>query len=161
MCLCLHGMYVVGMVIFDTPYGVTEEDWDIPLTMADLDRICKQICAAQQTDYYPFFLFHNPIHSHLVKTALEQNGFSEVQHFFWHKSNHSSQTPVSSYTNSVEMGSIGFYGGKVKCRWKISTDPHKRHNFIDVESVKACTKINGEIVNSEIHAKNHLKLPER
>lgn len=134
-------------VLFDTPYGFTTEDWDVPLTAPDLDRICKQIGAAQQMEYYPFFLFHNPVHTHIVKFVLEQNGFIDVQHFYWHKTNHSSQTQVSSYTNSVEMASIGFYGGKVKCRWKISKDPHKRHNFIDVESVKACININEELVN--------------
>ena len=130
---------LLDLVIFDLPYNVLPDiPWEFQITVAFLRKVIKQVLAVNDSDSWVIALMHKPLDSHIVFQALTESGcFQQMQHFFWHQQEQSSPTPVSSYTNSVQMGTIGFVPERTKVRWNVSKDPRRRHNFIACPSVTA------------------------
>jgi hypothetical protein len=114
-----------------------------------MDRIIKQVQAANNNANYFIFFWHSPQQTEMVMNALKKNSFQEMQHIYWYKSNHFTPTPVSSYTSSVEMATIGFYVCRKNVPWNVSTDARKRHNHITLPTLTNYEKdAAGEKVNN-------------
>lgn len=126
--------------MFDMPYGVTQEGWDAPPSDIKLDRVFKQYIAQNRNTKSFFFAWHTPIMSPQVTGVMAQNGFQEQQHLYWHKTDHYSQTPVTSYTSSVEMGTIGFKPNRTAVPFNMPAEPRKRHNFVEMGAVTTYEK---------------------
>lgn len=122
------------------PYGIVNEDWDSVISDAKLDRIFKQFIAQNQTSTSFFFCWHTPSMTPQVSTAMTNNGFQEQQHLFWHKTDHYTQTPATSYTSSVEMGTIGFKPHRTAVPFNMAVDARHRHNFIEMPAVTTYEK---------------------
>jgi len=67
--------------------------------------------------------------------VLKNNDFVEPVPFYWHKTNHHTPTPVSSYTRSVEQMIIAFKPNMASNPFDMNRDPRLRHNFIECPSV--------------------------
>ena len=131
------------------PYGVTDEPWDELLTDDNLGRILKQFNASKRSIECFVFLWHKPDQTLMVVETLKKNGFQECQHIYWHKKDQNSPTPQTSYTSSVEMGSIAFSPNRAKVPFNMSKSARERHNFIDLPSITTYHKdVNGERVNT-------------
>lgn len=129
-------------MLFDGPYHVLPDvSWDIQINSAFEKTILKQVEAAQLADKTIFFQWHKPADTEIVVSALRKRSFQHLQHIFWHKTEHITQTPVSSYTSSVEMGTIGFLPNSNGC-FNIDKNPRARHNFIECKSVTTYLKDN-------------------
>ncbi len=130
------------MFYFDTPYGLfgNRLKWDQQITSTDMDMIFKQFNTQQQSKTCVAVLFHKPTDSTLIANVLTEAAFQELTHLYWHKTNHFTSTPVSSYTSSVEMLTIGFKPNRQNCNWQMETDPRARHNFFDLPPVTTYTK---------------------
>jgi hypothetical protein len=96
--------------------------------------------AVNEAPSITYFQWHKPQDTLLVETVLKKRKFSHVQQLYWHKTNHLTQTPVSSYTSSVEMGTIGFMPSSQKCSWEMNPDPRQRHNFIECKAITSYLK---------------------
>ena len=138
--LVYHTIYYIGGCIFDLPYGVTNESWDTVLSDVKLDRIFKQFIAQNSSTTSFFFAWHTPTMSQQVAAIMGQNGFQESQNLFWHKSGHYTQSPATSYTSSVEMGTLGFKPHRTKVPFNMPTEPRQRHNFIEWPAVTTYEK---------------------
>ena len=108
----------------------------------------KQVNASQFSQWHIFGIMHKPPDCQIVMSALEQEGYQQMQQLYWYKEGHQSKTPACSYTNSVEMITIGFKPDRSKCGWNMGTDPRKRHNHFVCKSVTNYFKYeDGTIVN--------------
>jgi hypothetical protein len=137
-----------GVVIFDAPYALTEELWDIQITTSDIISMAKQIDAVTTKHTTVWFVWHKPRDSTIVHDSLVKRGYKEIQNFYWHKTDHYTPTQVSSYTSAMEMGSVGFLPNRVSVGWNTELSPRERHNFIECPSVSKYTKYeNGDIIN--------------
>ena len=82
-------------------------------------------------------------------SAMEAEGYCQLTQFYWYKGReHQTKTPVSSYTNSVEMGTIGFRPDRSRCSWQMGNDPRNRQNHFECKGVTKYFKDeDGTIIN--------------
>jgi predicted RNA methylase len=138
--LPLTSLITTGALYWDPPYGVTKQHWDKQIIKGDVNHIMRQFAAAQKGTSSVVFFLHKPTDSKLVKDIFTEAHYQEAANIFWHKTGHQTQTPVSAYTSSVEMGTIAFKPSRQQCNWTMSTDPRDRHNHIEIPSVTTYTK---------------------
>ena len=119
----------------DSPYGLTQETWDVQLTLTFLDTMLKQVDASQTGNNTIMLIWHKPTDSALVKEALLQRKYQEFTNLFWHKPGHQSQTAVNTFTSTVEMATIAFNPAKLNLPMHMDKDPRDRHNFVEIPSV--------------------------
>lgn len=102
-----------------------------------------------ESDAWVIALMHKPTDSEIVREAFSQSSnFQHLQHFFWYQEDQTSPTPVSSYTNSVQMGTIAFMPERTKVTWNVNKDPRMRHNFISCKAVSTLHRNEeGEVIN--------------
>jgi hypothetical protein len=158
--LVLTYVFVVksGLVVGDLPYHIMPGcAWEYQITVAMLKKMINQLNAVNEADAWVLALMHKPTDSEIVRQGLTQNSnFQHLQHFFWHQKDQTSPTPVSSYTNCVQMGTLAFMPDRTKVRWNVNKDPRQRHNFISCKGVSKLHK--NEMGKSSTPAKSHLKL---
>ena len=136
------------MIIFDLPYHLLDLTWDVEITRQFMDTFLKQVIAINNCPDYVVVLYHTMNMTSMLHEALADAHFQHMTPFFWHKTAHLTQTAVSSYTQSVECGTIAFKPSRDKCAWNASKDPRNRHNFIETPSVTTYLKdTNGEVIN--------------
>ena len=141
---------ISALVFYDAPYNELKQvDWEYQITEQSLTAKMKQVNAIHHGNWQIFAIMHKPPDTAIVKNALEANGFCQLIQFYWYKGKeHQTKTPVSSYTNSVEMGTIGFMPNRKPCGWQMGTDPRHRHNHFEHKGVTKYYKYdNGEIIN--------------
>jgi hypothetical protein len=144
---CFH-VLCVAMAVFDLMYGLLDLPWDTEPTKEFIETFLKQIMAINNKPSYVVVLYHTMPMTTMVHEALTEAHFQHLTPFFWHKTNHLTQTPVSSYTHSVECGTIAFKPSRDKCDWNVSKDPRERHNFIDTPAITTYRKdASGNIIN--------------
>ena len=129
---------LTDMVIFDSPYGVLDEDWDEQMTADDIETLLKQVDCVNASANYVFSVWHKPEDAKMWSHVLVERGFKNLSHFFWHKTAHYTPQNVRSYTNSVEMGTLAVAGNVQRVGWNMDKDPRKRHNFIEHPPVTKC-----------------------
>ena len=95
-----------------------------------------QAFASQRGESMVIVIWHMPTDTKLVQDALSKAKVQEFSNTFWHKTGHLFQREVSSFTNSVEMLTVGYWPCKQKCQVKMDMDPRKRHNHIEMAPVK-------------------------
>ena len=136
------------LLISDTPYGVTDEDWDKAWTKQDLLVILKQFVASNKAQAWAVCFWHTPQQSAMFLEALTEMGYTEATHLCWHKTDHTSQTHVGMHTSSWEMCTLAFFPARQKNSVNLSRDPRYRHNFIEHPTVsKKFKDANGVIAN--------------
>ena len=98
--------------------------------------------------WHIFAIMHKPLDCQIVMQSFDQEGYVQMQQMFWHKEGHQTKTPECSYTNSVEMMTVGFKPDRSKCGWNMGHDPRNRHNFFECKGVTNYFKYeDGTIVN--------------
>ena len=136
------------MVIGDSPYGVTDENWDKAWTKSDLTLILKQVAAQNAAQEWAACFFHEPRQTEMFLDVLDDNRYKEPVHLYWHKLDHASQTPVNQFTSSVEKAILAFYPSRQKCTVNLATNPKHRHNFFECPQVtKKYKDSTGRIAN--------------
>jgi hypothetical protein len=126
-CNTIHSV----LLISDTPYGVTLEDWDKVWTKADILTILKQFVACNKAQEWSVAFWHTPQQTAVFLEALSEMGYTEPTHLCWHKTAHTSQTPVAMHTSSWEMLTLAFFPARQKNSVNLARDPRFRHNFIE------------------------------
>ena len=135
---------------FDTPYNLLDYPWDHQITQQELVNIMSQFAVSQRTHNNPCVvaMYHKPRDTDIVMSAMEDCQYQEFEHIFWYKTeSHSAPTPVKSYTNSVEMMTLGFFPAKNKCHWNVPKDPRHRHNLLVAKSPEYVKERNGQVLN--------------
>ena len=142
-------IHYTAFVFFDAPYDELQCAWEYQITLLILINILKQINAVHRGDWQICVIMHKPRDTHIVMEALETMGYCQLTQIYWYKGKeHQTKTPVSSYTSSVEMGTIGFRPDRSKCKWSMGKDPRSRHNHFEFKAVTKYIKhSDGEIVN--------------
>jgi hypothetical protein len=136
------------LLISDTPYGVTDEEWDKAWTRADLLLILKQFVASNKAQEWAVFFWHTPQQTAMFLEVLTEMGYTEATHLCWHKTDHTGQNAVAMHTSSWEMGTLAFFGGRQKNSINLSRDPRYRHNHIEHATVsKKFKDVNGVVAN--------------
>lgn len=149
---CVHTpahIHYTAFVFFDAPYNELDCPWEYQLTLIILINILKQVNAVHMGEWQIFVIMHKPRDTHIVMEALETMGYCQLTQIYWYKGKeHQTKTPVSSYTSSVEMGTIGFRPDRSKCKWNMGNDPRNRHNHFEFKGVTKYFKhSDGEVVN--------------
>ena len=135
---------------FDTPYNVLDYPWDHQITKQELVNILSQFGVSQRTHNNPcvVVMYHKPRDTDIVMSAMESCQYQEFEHIFWYKTeSHAAPTPVKSYTNSVEMMTLGFFPAKNKCHWNVPKDPRYRQNLLVAKSPDYVKERNGQVLN--------------
>jgi hypothetical protein len=136
------------LLISDTPYGVTLEDWDKVWTKADILTILKQFVACNKAQEWSVAFWHTPQQTAVFLEALSEMGYTEPTHLCWHKTAHTSQTPVVMHTSSWEMLTLAFFPARQKNSVNLARDPRYRHNFIEYPAEsKKFKDANGVVAN--------------
>ena len=134
--------------VWDMPYGYDLFTFDKQLVMSELTKALKQFDALQSQDHYIALLMHKPEDTNMVTEALRDRQYQHIDHLFWYKPGHQVSGPVKSYTNAVEMMTIGFYKDRNSVNWNVDADPLKRHNLIQLPPLTTLTKdSNGQPIN--------------
>ena len=142
-------MQHIDFVFYDAPYNELKEAWEYQITVEILRHKFKQVNAVNYSKEVIMAIMHKPRDCDIVMTAMEEEGYCQMAHFYWYKGkDHQTKTPVSSYTNSVEMGTIGFRPDRSKCKWQMGKDPRFRQNHFECKGVTKYYKDNnGDIIN--------------
>lgn len=144
-------MMCAAMFVYDSPYGLLNESWDHQITVEEVVNIIGQVVVSQRTFNHPCVavVYHKPRDTDIILTALEKHKFQQFQHIYWYKGKqHSTPTPVRSYTNSVEMITLGFFPDIKKTKWNMDKDPRKRQNIIRASTPSDMVKdTSGKVVN--------------
>ena len=138
------------MLYFDAPYGLLHEEhnWDQQITVIDGTNILKQFLASQNSEECVIFWWHKPTDSQIVQDIFTSGVYQESQHLFWYKPSHYTQTPVSSYTSTVEVGTIAFKPSRQQCAWNMPLNPRARHNLQKLPPVtKYARDSSGNVIN--------------
>ena len=138
------------MLFFDAPYDELNQcSWEFQLTTDFLVNVLKQFNAIHMGQWQICAIMHKPRDTDIVMQAMERMGYCQMVQIYWYKgSEHQTKTPVSSYTSSVEMGTVGFLPDRSKCKWNMGTDPRNRHNHFEHKAVTKYFKYeDGEIIN--------------
>lgn len=93
----------IGLVIGDSPYGVTDEVWDIDWKKNELEVILKQVAAQNSAESWATCFFHTPRQMEMFLQCLEKTQYQEPIHLYWHNTDHSSQTPVNQFTTRLKL----------------------------------------------------------
>ena len=143
--------HITDIVYFDAPQNILNEivDWEYQLEENFLNKLFKQVNAVDTGTWQVFIIMHKFTDAKLVHDSFKANGFQQMQPIFWYKTpEHKGSGAVSSYTSSIECGTIGFKPHAAKCGFHMSTDPRKRHNFFNFKSVTSYFKDqDGNIAN--------------
>jgi hypothetical protein len=122
--------------------------WDIQINAVSQKKILTNFQAANQKNEYVFIQWHKPADTHIVIESLKDNGFQQPQHFFWHKTEHLTQTPPAQMVSTVEMATLAFKPSSDKCTKNMPMDPRKRHNFIECKAVTTYLRdSNNQVLN--------------
>ena len=138
------------MLFFDAPYDELKTvDWEYQLTVELLVNVLKQFNAIHMGQWQICTVMHKPRDTDIVMTAMEKMGYCQMIQIYWYKGpDHQTKTPQSSYTSSVEMGTVGFLPDRSKCKWNMGPDPRNRHNHFEHKGVTKYLKYeDGSIIN--------------
>ena len=141
------------MMVYDSPYGVLNTKWDHQVSQEEVVSIIGQFIVSQATFNHPSIcvIYHKPRDTDIIMSAMGVHHYQQLQHIFWYKTReHTTPTPVSSYTNAVEMLTIGFFpdASTRNHHWDMHNDPRKRHNLITVAPPSNLVKhADGKVLN--------------
>ena len=102
---------LLGHVIFDTPDGVTQERWVVPLDEKELKRIFEhlRVLCLDPSGHY-LLLWHHHRHSELVASAMTHLNYRHLVTFIWHKPNKNQEGDPSWFIHNWEMCTVGLSG---------------------------------------------------
>ena len=120
----------------DLPYGYDLFKYDKQVNQDQLVSMLKQFDAIQMLDEFIVVFWHTPKDTSIVLNALHDRGFTNTEHLFWHKTDHSSVQSSCRYVRSVEMATIAFHPNIKSFPEYLAADPKERHYFIDTPTVK-------------------------
>jgi len=123
------------LVIFDMPWGIMDDTWDVQMTFDELVSILRQIgvCQDHLENHYTIVLWHQSSDTKMVRDALQQENFKNITDFYWHKVGHKGNQIQRSLTRAVECATIAHYKSQNECIVRdMPADPRNRHNLIEV-----------------------------
>jgi len=143
LCACF-----ADLVFFDMPYGILPLSWDVQMTQNEVTTMLKQVDAVQRKNNTMVCFMHTTEAANMVRQALRNRQFQDLQDWFWYKVGHFGTGPVSSYTNSIEMGTMAWSPSSRECHWRMDLDSRNRHNMFQIPSETLMVRDSeGNIVN--------------
>jgi hypothetical protein len=125
---------------FDSPYGYNLFPHDEQITVQALLTQSKQFDAINTQGNHVWIVLHKPDDTHIVKTAMDERNYKNLQHLYWTKPNHYVDGPVNRLTPCVEMITVGFFPNANEIHWNVSNDPRQRPNMLSCPSVLSLAK---------------------
>jgi len=134
--------FSAGFVVWDMPWGTLFDKtrnpdvaWDVQVKPDTLFNILKQVDAANSAPAYKIAIWHKSYDTSMVEDEMRRKGFKSLSQLYWIKENHSTPTPVNSYTQAVEMCTIGCYPNANECKWSMNTNPVLRGNYFVMPAI--------------------------
>lgn len=132
----------------DTPFGYGLFPHDEQISVNTLITQSKQFDAINTKGNHVWIVIHKADDTHIVKEAMIDRGYKNLQNLFWYKPDHYVEGPVNRLTPAVEMITVGFLPNSSDINWNVSSNPRERHNHIAIPSVSPCAKDSaGNIIN--------------
>ena len=132
----------------DYPFGYKIFPQDIQITTQTLVGQSKQFDACNTKGNHSWIAIHKIDDTNIVKEAMLERSYKNLQHIFWNKPNHYVEGPVNRLTPCVEMITVGFTPNSSEIHWNVSKDPRQRGNIIHLPSVQTLAKdSSGNIIN--------------
>jgi hypothetical protein len=129
LCECF-----ADLIFYDMPYGILPLAWDVQMTLQEVTMLLKQVDAVQRKNNTMVCFMHTTEAACMIRQALRSRNFQDLQDWFWYKVDHFGTGPVSSYTNTVEMGTMAWNPNARGSHWKMDLDSRHRHNLFQCGS---------------------------
>lgn len=143
----LNLMFTAAMY-HDSPFGFELFPHDQQITTQSLTNQSKQFDAMNTLSNHVWIVVHKIEDTIIVKDAMENRGYKNLQQVYWHKPNHYVAGPVNRLTPVVEIVTIGFNPDSSAMHWNVSEDPRLRPNFFSCPSVASLARdSNGNVIN--------------
>lgn len=135
-------LFFSEMIYFDTPFGITDESWDVALDEQDLQKIFHQLAAVNQANHCVCVFKCKYSDLGMIKNVMEKNNFSDAHPIYWWKPD-ANVVGLKRYTFAVENLMVGYLGGRRNNYFNESglrTNPENRHNIIQTPRVRSLHK---------------------
>ena len=132
----------------DGPFGYKIFPNDDQMTVNWLCTQSKQFDAINTKGNHVWIIVHKADDMVIVKEALEDRGYNNIQQIYWVKENHYVEGPVHRLTPTVEVVSFGCIPNAAAIHWNVDKDPRKRPNVFYHPSLLTLTRdTSGNIIN--------------
>ena len=133
----------------DAPFGFGLFPHDDQISVHTLTEQSKQFDAINTKGNHAWIVIHKNDDTHIVKEAMTERNYQNLQQVFWYKPGHYVEGPVHRLTPAVsDVVTIGFLPSAADIIWNVSDNPRERHNFISIPSVLSLAKdSSGNIIN--------------
>ena len=132
----------------DSPFGYKIFPHDDQMTVNWLCTQSKQFDAINTKGNHVWIIVHKADDIVIVKEALEDRGYNNIQQVYWVKTDHYVEGPVHRLTPTVETVSFGCIPNAAAIHWNVDKDPRKRPNVFTHPSLLTLTKDTaGNIIN--------------
>ena len=136
-------LVAVGM-IFDQPYGLKHETWDMEApSVEDLTLLFKQINAINKSDFMCACLFAHWDKLSIPRDALLASGFKDIQCVVWYKNDITIVSAPDRYTPACEHIIVGRLKSEAKSQniCMLDEDPRRRHSIIQGPRLLQCSLV--------------------
>ena len=126
------------LVMFDMPWGMMDQPWDVQMTSQELVNIIRQVgvCQDHLDNNFTFVLWHQSSDTKMVRDALQSENYKNITDFYWHKEGHKGNQIQRALTPAVECATIAHYRSLGECDVRnMHADPRYRHNLITVPHI--------------------------
>ena len=132
----------------DAPFGFDLFPHDQQITAQWLISQSKQFDAINTKGNHVWIVIHKGDDQHIVKEAMEDRGYKNIQQVYWIMPDHYVEGAVNRFTPSVQVVSIGFIPDSGKIFWNVSADPRQRQNYFMHPSLLTLAKdTSGNVIN--------------
>jgi hypothetical protein len=121
-------MLCTAAVVFDQPYGVSDNDWDQQWTLEEFMMLFRQLDAQKGGDKYMIMVYCSDVMIGQTVQALEAHGFSKCETNHWYKCN--LNTEGRSLVFAFEHFVVAYRGRRSDFDFKLPTNPLLRHNIM-------------------------------
>ncbi len=132
----------------DSPFGFELFPHDQQITVTSMTNQSKQFDAFNTLSAHAWIVIHKIDDTHIVKEAMENRGYKNLQQVFWHKPGHYVNGAMSRMTPVIEVVTIGCTPNADAIHWNVPSDPRARPNLFSCPSVLSLAKDStGNIIN--------------
>lgn len=130
----MHFVQHLGLVIFDTPYGLKQAPWDQERPSdEDLEIMLQQVAAVNSSECTTVCLWTHEDHIGAYKKVLAKTAFSsDICIVAWYKKDQNVEGSSTRFTHAVEHFVVGrrLASDSSKNVTNLSKNPVERHNMI-------------------------------
>jgi hypothetical protein len=141
-------------LIFDSPYGILKEEWDVELSYQDWMTVFSNFQAGNNQMNWTAAIWVNWKRNEGLIKAMEDSNYKEITPVIWYKENQTVSGANTSFTNSTELLVVGRHfqskstNSDSDIRWS-ENYPRNRHNFFQGPTKSTYSKDqDGEKINS-------------